>query len=305
MEYQWYPGHMTKARRMMEENVRLVDLVIEILDARVPLSSRNPDIDVLAKGKERLIILGKSDLADPKRTEEFLSYFEAGHVQSIAADLRTGKEKKKILKAISCATKSKRKWDEAHGMRRPVRVMVCGIPNVGKSTLINTLTGRKSAKTGNRPGVTKGKQWIHLDQLDLLDTPGILWPKFEDQNVGIRLSIIGSIREEILDEEELALHLLDILLPHYLTVLEERYFSKVTDRQRKEWEAKESFTIQERQSLLEELALTKGLLLAGGRPDMRRASHLLLSDFRSGKLGCITLDTPGDLDVQNEEVIET
>lgn len=191
MDYQWYPGHMTKAKRMMQENVRLVDLVIEILDARVPLSGRNPDVDQLAQGKQRMIILSKADLADPELTAEYVNYFTEKKIEAIALDARTRKANTQIMKALSKITKEKKERDQKRGIRnRPVRAMICGIPNVGKSTFINSLSGRSSAKTGNKPGVTKGKQWISFAGLELLDTPGILWPKFEDQNVGVRLALV-------------------------------------------------------------------------------------------------------------------
>ena len=225
MDYQWYPGHMTKAKRMMQENVRLVDLVIEILDARVPLSGRNPDVDQLAQGKQRMVILSKADLADPKLTAQFTDYFAKKNIAAIALDARTKKANAQIMKTLQKITKEKKERDLKRGIRnRPVRAMICGIPNVGKSTFINSLSGRSSAKTGNKPGVTKGKQWISFAGLELLDTPGILWPKFEDQNVGLRLALVGSIKDDILDEEKLARSLLDILLRRYPEMLCARYF---------------------------------------------------------------------------------
>ena len=307
MDYQWYPGHMTKARRMMQENVRLVDLVIEILDARVPLSSRNPDINQLAQGKQRLIILSKADLADPKETERFVASFEKDGAAVIALDARTKKANAQIMKTLQRITREKKERDKKRGIiGRPVRAMICGIPNVGKSTFINTLSGRSSAKTGNKPGVTKGKQWISFAGLELLDTPGILWPKFEDQTVGIHLALVGSIRDEILDEEELARHLLKILIARYPSLLSSRYgegknkgtdsltadMSEQTTQFIKSMEvaAESEYNDKELHELLVIIAQRRNLLRSGGEPDPKRAAHLLLDDFRSGRIGAVTLD---------------
>ncbi len=309
MDYQWYPGHMTKARRMMQENVRLVDLVIEILDARVPLSSRNPDINQLAQGKQRLIILSKADLADPKQTERFVQAFEKDGAAVIALDARTKKANAQIMKTLQRITKEKKERDKKRGIiGRPVRAMICGIPNVGKSTFINTLSGRSSAKTGNKPGVTKGKQWISFAGLELLDTPGILWPKFEDQTVGVHLALVGSIRDEILDEEELARHLLKILIMRYPALLSSRYaagknsgsdslaadMSDQTAQFVKAMEvaAESEYNDSKLQELLVMIAQKRNLLRSGGEPDPKRAAHLLLDDFRSGRIGAVTLDVP-------------
>lgn len=309
MDYQWYPGHMTKARRMMQENVRLVDLVIEILDARVPLSSRNPDINQLAQGKQRLIILSKADLADPKQTERFVQAFEKDGAAVIALDARTKKANAQIMKTLQRITKEKKERDKKRGIiGRPVRAMICGIPNVGKSTFINTLSGRSSAKTGNKPGVTKGKQWISFAGLELLDTPGILWPKFEDQTVGVHLALVGSIRDEILDEEELARHLLKILIMRYPALLSSRYaagknsgsdslaadMSEPMEQFVKSMEvaAESEYNDSKLQELLVMIAQRRNLLRSGGEPDPKRAAHLLLDDFRSGRIGAVTLDTP-------------
>lgn len=311
MDYQWYPGHMTKARRMMQENVRLVDLVIEILDARVPLSSRNPDIGQLAQGKQRLIILSKADLADPKETERFVKAFEKDGAAVIALDARTKKANAQIMKTLQRITKDKKERDKKRGIiGRPVRAMICGIPNVGKSTFINTLSGRSSAKTGNKPGVTKGKQWISFAGLELLDTPGILWPKFEDQTVGLHLALVGSIRDEILDEEELARHLLKILILRYPALLALRYGAgkssnsdsvppaAATDQEEQtsqflksmELATESEYNDSRLHELLVLIAQRRNLLRSGGEPDPKRAAHLLLDDFRSGRIGCITLD---------------
>ena len=225
MNYQWYPGHMTKAKRMMQENIKLIDLIIEVVDARIPLSSRNPDIDELGRNKARLILLNKSDLADERQNEKWARYFaEKGfHVAKINA--RTGAGVKGILPVIMEACKEKIERDRRRGIKnRPVRAMVVGIPNVGKSTFINAFAGKACTKTGNKPGVTKGKQWIRINKnVELLDTPGILWPKFEDQSVGAKLAMVGSIKDEILNLEELALELLGCLHTHYEGILAARY----------------------------------------------------------------------------------
>ena len=225
MNVQWYPGHMTKAKRQMQEDIKLIDLIIELVDARVPLSSRNPDIDELGKNKSRLILLNKSDLADERQNEAWKTYFQAKGFYVVKVDSRNGSGMKAINNVIQEACKEKIERDRRRGIKnRPIRAMVVGIPNVGKSTFINTFAGRACAKTGNKPGVTKGKQWIRLNKgVELLDTPGILWPKFEDQQVGIRLACVGSIKDDILNMEELALWLIDYLCENYKGILAERY----------------------------------------------------------------------------------
>ena len=225
MNYQWYPGHMTKARRMMQEDIKLIDLVIELLDARVPFSSRNPDIDKMGRDKARLILLNKSDLADEKSNEAWVAFFEEKGYCVRKINSRSGAGLKSINAAVLEACHEKIERDKRKGIKnRPVRAMVVGIPNVGKSTFINAYAGKACAKTGNKPGVTKGKQWIRLNKgLELLDTPGILWPKFEDQSVGMRLAMIGSIKDEILNTDELALNLIRFLMEHYPGRLTERY----------------------------------------------------------------------------------
>lgn len=302
MDYQWYPGHMTKAKRMMQENVRLVDLVIEILDARVPLSGRNPDVDQLAQGKQRMIILSKADLADPELTAEYVNYFTKKKIEAIALDARTRKANTQVMKALSKITKEKKERDQKRGIRnRPVRAMICGIPNVGKSTFINSLSGRSSAKTGNKPGVTKGKQWISFAGLELLDTPGILWPKFEDQNVGVRLALVGSIRDEILDEEDLARRLLEILLRRYPLLLRDRYFVSDDAKDAVEIPEQSEYNDRELHEILVQIAAVRNLLRSGAEPDPVRTAHLLLDDFRSGRIGRITLDELPEAANETEE----
>ena len=225
MNIQWYPGHMTKAKRQMQEDLKLIDLIIELVDARVPLSSRNPDIDQLGQNKSRLILLNKADLADERQNEAWKEYFQSKGFYVVKVDSRSGSGMKMIQNVIQEACKEKIERDRRRGIKnRPIRAMVAGIPNVGKSTFINTFAGKACAKTGNKPGVTKGKQWIRLNKnVELLDTPGILWPKFEDQLVGIRLACVGSIKDDILNIEELALWLLEKLKKDYPGALEKRY----------------------------------------------------------------------------------
>ena len=279
MNIQWYPGHMTKARRMMQENIKLVDLVIELVDARVPLSSRNPDIDDLGRNKARLLLLNKSDLADEAANEAWSAYFRAKGFQVVKLNSRSGAGFKSVNAAVQEACKEKIERDRRRGiLNRPVRAMVAGIPNVGKSTFINSFAGKACTKTGNKPGVTKGAQWVRLNkQVELLDTPGILWPKFEDQEVGIKLAMIGSIKEEILNTEELSLELLKLLKSRYSGTINERY------------DADEALGEVE---LLGEIAKRRGCLMKGGEPDLTKAAAILLEDVRSGKLGKITLELP-------------
>jgi len=284
MDYQWYPGHMTKARRMMQENIGLVDLVIELADARIPLSSRNPDIDSLCGNKARILLMTKADMADPVRTAKFQKYFEDRGFMVIAMDARTRKANEKIKAYVEKACAAKRERDKRRGIvGRPLRAMVVGIPNVGKSTFINSFAGKASAKTGNKPGVTRGKQWIRLNKnLELLDTPGILWPKFEDRQVGVNLALTGAIRQELLEEQELSLELLDFLQREYPSLLKERYAPEGA-----EWEFP-----MDNVKLLGEIAMSRNLLKTGGEPDWQRASKMILDDFRNGKTGRISLETP-------------
>lgn len=279
MNYQWYPGHMTKAKRMMQEDIKLIDLVIEIIDARVPLSSRNPDIDELGKNKARLIILYKSDLADEKKNDAWAAWFQGKGCFTAKVNARSGAGMKKIQDTIQEACKEKIERDRKRGiMNRPVRAMVVGIPNAGKSTFINTLAGKACAKTGNKPGVTKGKQWIRLNKnIELLDTPGILWPKFEDQLVGLKLAVVGSIKDELLQSEELAMWLIAYLRKEYAGLLTERY------------QIEEDGTDLE---ILERIAQSRGCRLKGNLPDYPKTAALIVEDFRSGRLGRITLERP-------------
>ena len=279
MHFQWYPGHMTKARRMMQENIKLIDLIIELVDARIPLSSRNPDIDELGRNKARLILLNKADLAEDSRNDEWIEYFREKGWSAVKVNSKKGGGIKSIQSVIQEACREKTERDRKRGiLNRPVRAMVVGIPNVGKSTFINALAGKACAKTGNKPGVTKGKQWIRLNKnVELLDTPGILWPKFEDQNVGLRLAMIGSINDEILNIEELALEVIRYLVSEYPGILQERY------------------QVQEEEEplrILEQIAENRKCIQKGNTLDYGKASGILMEEFRNGKLGRITLEYP-------------
>lgn len=281
MHFQWYPGHMTKAKRMMQENIKLIDLVIELVDARIPVSSRNPDIDELGKNKVRLILLNKSDLAEEKQNDAWAEYFKEKGFSVVKVNSKRGGGIKSIQGVIQEACKEKIERDRKRGiLNRPVRAMVVGIPNVGKSTFINALAGKACAKTGNKPGVTKGKQWIRLNKnVELLDTPGILWPKFEDQTVGLRLAFIGSIKDEILNTEELAMEMIAFLTEKYPGVLEEKYSVEISE---------DSY------ECLRRIAESRHCLVKGNELDTNKAAILLIDDFRSGKLGRITLEFPED-----------
>ena len=286
MNIQWYPGHMTKAKRAMKEDIKLIDLIIELVDARVPLASRNPDIDELGKGKARLILQNKSDLASEKQNEAWTAWFKKKGFFVVKVNARSGAGLKQITGVVQEACKEKIERDRRRGiLNRPVRAMVVGIPNVGKSTFINSFAGKACTKTGNKPGVTKGNQWIRLNKtLELLDTPGILWPRFEDQRVGLLLAFIGSINDEILNKDELAMELIRFLETYYPQILPQRYLpdedKEVSSGSRTELE------------WLSQIAKVRGCLLKGGEPDYGKAAAIVIDDFRSGRLGRITLEFP-------------
>ncbi len=285
MHFQWYPGHMTKAKRMMQENIKLIDLVIELVDARVPMSSRNPDIDELGKNKARLILLNKSDLAEDKVSDEWAEYFKGKGYSVLKVNSKKGGGIKSIQGVIQQACKEKTERDRKKGiMNRPVRAMVVGIPNVGKSTFINSLAGKAAAKTGNKPGVTKGKQWIRLNKsVELLDTPGILWPKFEDQEVGKKLAFIGSIKEEILQIDELAAEMIKFMTAHYSGYISKKYGMI---------EAEDPY------QTLANIAEARHCLLRGNELDTQKAAQLFVDDFKNGRLGKLTLEFPKDFLVE-------
>ena len=283
MNIQWYPGHMTKTRRQIEADLKQVDAVCEIVDARIPISSRNPDIDSICAGKPRIIVLNRMDLADNAATKEWLKFFREQGMAAVATDCKTKKGISCFQPAVRSVLKEKIARNEAKGMNRPLRVMIVGIPNVGKSTLINQISGRKGAKAENRPGVTRGKQWVTVDSsLLLLDTPGILWPKFEDPNVGMMLAYTGAVKEAIIDMEELACRLAELLWKYYPQTLRDRYGIDVAES-------------MPGYQLIEEMGRKRGYLLARGEIHTERMSKVLLDEYRSGKLGCFTLEMPEDV----------
>jgi len=279
MNIQWYPGHMTKAKRMMQENIKLVDVIIELVDARIPLSSRNPEIKKLSNNKPIILVFNKIDLADKEKTKEWIETLKDEVAAIVMVNSNRGEGIKQILTTAKEVCKEKIERNKRRGLiNKPIRAMVVGIPNVGKSTFINKLVGKSSAKTGNRPGVTKGKQWIKLKKdIELLDTPGILWPKFEDKAVGIKLALIGSIKEELLDQRELCFHMIEFMKENYLNQFKNKYDIE-------DIENKEPMTI------LEEITISRKIIKAGNQPDTDRMASMLLEEFRNGKLGKVTIE---------------
>ena len=279
INYQWYPGHMTKAKRMMQENIKLVDLIIELVDARIPFSSRNPDIDELGKNKARIVLLNKSDLADPICNKQWISFFQGQGAHVLELNAKSGAGIKAVSGLVQEACREKLERDRRRGIvNRPVRAMVVGIPNVGKSTFINSFAGKACAKTGNKPGVTKGKQWIRLNKnLELLDTPGILWPKFEDRRVGMKLAFIGSINDDIMIMDELACDLIAVLQEKYPRELCERYGIELKEKP---------------VMMLADIAESRKCYMKGDTLDLEKAAAILVDDFRAGRLGRITLEQP-------------
>ena len=279
MEFQWYPGHMSKAKRAMQEDLKLINVIIELVDARVPLSSKNPDIDPMANGKSRIILLNKCDLADSSVTARWKKYYEEKGFFVALVNSKNGKGVKQVNEVIQSACKEKIERDRCRGiLNRPIRAMIVGIPNVGKSTFINSFAGKSCTKTGNKPGVTKGKQWIRLNKnVELLDTPGILWPKFEDQTVGLRLAFIGSIKDELSNQYELCMLLMQYLGEHYPKAIPDTYQIEPAENE---------------VELLERVAKRRGCLKAGGEYDLDKAANYVIDDFRNGRLGCISLEQP-------------
>ncbi len=280
MIIQWYPGHMTKTRRQIEADLKQVDAVCEIVDARIPMSSRNPDIDSICANKPRIIVLNRSDLADPEATKRWIAWFKGKGMAALATDCKSRKGISNFQPAVRSVLQEKIQRDAAKGMNRPLRIMIVGIPNVGKSTLINQISGRKGAKAENRPGVTRGKQWVTVDTgLLLLDTPGILWPKFEDPNVGMKLAYTGAVKEDIMDTEELACHLIEVLWKFYPDTVRNRYKIDMPED-------------TPGYMLLEEAGRKRGFLLARGEINTERMAKVLLDEYRSGKLGLFTFEEP-------------
>jgi len=281
---QWYPGHMAKARRILKEDLKLVDLVVEVLDARIPLSSRNPDLDSLLQNKMRIVALNKEDLANREITEKWISYFN-NHYPAVRLNSLTGEGTGLLLSIINeTADQINRKVRKKGRANRDIRIMILGIPNVGKSALINNLAGSAITRTGNRPGVTRGRQWINVGtNIQLLDTPGILWPKFEDEDVGYKLALTGAVKDTLFDEELAAYKLIEYLLEIDRKVFEEYYGVELD--------------FQQLYDILEIIGKKTGCLMSGGKVDRARASKILINDFRKGKLGSISLEKP----VEGEE----
>ena len=283
MNIQWYPGHMTKTRRQIEADLKQVDAVCEILDARIPISSRNPDIDSICGSKPRIVVLNRMDLADPVTTKAWVTYFKSKGMAALPTDCKARKGIGDFQPVVRSVLKEKIDRNAQRGMNRPLRVMIVGIPNVGKSTLINQISGRKGAKAENRPGVTRGKQWVTVDSsLLLLDTPGILWPKFEDPEVGMMLAYTGAVKEGVIDIEELACRLIQLLHQRYPKALNDRYGI----------DTEEDLPGYE---LLELAGRKRGFLVSGGEVNTERMSKVLLDEYRSAKLGRFTLESPEDL----------
>ena len=283
LNIQWYPGHMTKTRRQMEADLKLVDAVCEIVDARIPISSRNPDIDSICGSKPRMVILNRLDLADPDATNRWASYFKKKGIAAVATDCKSRRGIASFTPAVRQLLHEKIERNAAKGMTKSLRIMIVGIPNVGKSTLINQISGRKGAKAENRPGVTRGKQWVAVDKdLLLLDTPGILWPKFEDPNVGMMLAYTGAVKEDVIDVEGLSCRLMELLWQRYPDKVKERYGIDC-EPDTPGWQ------------LLEAAGKKRGFLLARGEINTERMAKVLLDEFRDGKLGRFTLEMPEDL----------
>ncbi|MGN1098041.1 MAG: ribosome biogenesis GTPase YlqF [Clostridia bacterium] len=279
MNIQWFPGHMAKTRRMIAENIRLCDCVAEIVDARCPQSSRNPELHKLKGNKKSFIIINKCDLADPVQTEKWQRRFAAQGIMSVCTTSTDGKGVAKITELAEKLLEEEREKNKARGLvNKPIRIMVCGIPNVGKSSFINKLNGKSAAKVGDRPGVTRGKQWITLKNgIELLDTPGILWPKFDDKDAALRLAFTGAVKDEILDVEELACELCAFLRENYPSALEQRYKAVLTED-------------MDGLAVLEEICRRRGFIVKGGEVDLLRGANVVLDEFRSGKLGRITVE---------------
>lgn len=280
MQFQWYPGHMTKAKRAMQEDIKLIDVIIELVDSRVPFSSKNPDIDTLANGKSRILLMNKYDLADKAVSDKWTKCYEEKGYFVATVNSKNGRGVKAVNDVIQKACKEKIERDRKRGiLNRPIRAMIVGIPNVGKSTFINSFAGKACAKTGNKPGVTKGKQWIRLNKnVELLDTPGILWPKFEDQQVGLNLAFIGSIKDELYNIYELSLLLLDYLIKNYPDAVADFYEIENSDSNNE---------------LLERIAIKRGCIKSGAEYDLDKAAKCLVDDFRNGRIGKISLEIPG------------
>ena len=289
MYIQWYPGHMTKTRRQIEADLKNVDIVVEIIDARIPVSSRNPDIDSICAGKPRMIVLNRADQADPAKNKQWAAHFKKQGHTVLETDAKTGKGINQFSAVIQDALKEQiARWREKGQVGRPVRAMVVGVPNVGKSTFINKVARKKSALAGDRPGVTRGKQWVNVDQsLDLLDTPGILWPKFEDETTGMNLAFTGAVKDDIMDVETLGCHFMALMGEHYPEALKAGYkLTAVPEREEEENDVAYGYR------LLQVCAQKRGMRISGGEFDTERMARVLLDEYRGGKLGRFTLEMP-------------
>ncbi len=289
MNIQWYPGHMTKTRRQIEADLKLVDIVVEIIDARIPLSSRNPDIDAICAGKPRLIVLNRADQADPAQNKAWGAHFRGQGHSVLETDARSGRGINQFSAVVQGVLKDQiARWKEKGQIGRPVRAMVVGVPNVGKSTFINKVAKKKSAKASDRPGVTRGKQWVHVDQgLDLLDTPGILWPKFEDEVTGMHLAFTGAVKDEIMDVETLGCHFMTLLGERYPQALMDGYkLAEVPAREEEENDVAWGYR------LLQACAAKRGMRISGGELDTERMARVLLDEYRGSRLGRFTLEVP-------------
>ena len=290
MNIQWYPGHMTKTRRQIEADLKHVDIVVEIIDARIPVSSRNPDIDSICAGKPRLIVLNRADQADPAMNKRWTAFFKGQGYAVLETDAKTGKGINQFSNVIQGALKEQiAKWREKGQVGRPVRAMVVGVPNVGKSTFINKVAKKKSALAGDRPGVTRGKQWVNVDKsLDLLDTPGILWPKFEDMEIGMNLAFTGAVKDDIMDVETLGCHFMVRMATYYPEALKAGYkLNEIPEREEEEDDIAYGYR------LLQVCAQKRGMRISGGEFDTERMARVLLDEYRGGKLGRFTLEVPG------------
>ena len=288
MNINWYPGHMLKTKKQIIEDLKLIDVVIEILDARIPISSQNPDIQNITRNKKKIVLLNKSDLADDKQTQKWISYFKKNNIEAIQADSNLGKGSKEVLKLVQKLMEEEIEKAAARGRtKRNIRIMIIGIPNVGKSSLINRLVNKKTAEVGNRPGVTKQKQWVRIGQnIELLDTPGVLWPKFEDEKVALNLAYVGSIKDEVMPKTDVAYQLLKFLYEEYKDKIILKY--KLTE------EEQNSIITQDGKNdiikLMDIIARKRGAIVSGGEVDYEKVANLILNDFRTGKIGNITLE---------------
>ncbi|MBQ2747030.1 MAG: ribosome biogenesis GTPase YlqF [Firmicutes bacterium] len=283
----WYPGHMKKTRELIQENLKMVDVVIEVIDSRIPISSRNPIIDEIVSGKQRIVIMNKSDLSDAEENKNWCESFRKQGHYALTMNCNTGIGVKELYKLLEKLQNEKNK----DSIRlKPLRMMIVGVPNVGKSSLINRMTGKKSAKTGDRPGVTKGKQWLNLENnMQMLDTPGILWPKFEDPKAGLNLAFCGSIKDEILDVPTLAMELLDVLRKDYPDLLEKRYKIEIADFEEEMYDD-DGFPVSPALATMEDICRKRGWILPGKKLDYERAGRIILDEFRAGTIGNITLE---------------